>query len=191
MDTRHRSLEFNEKANIITQIIEIAINDIKICMDKIKEDQGNEQFWRRTYIRTIFSLFEGIIHILRQITIEPCYKGEEIGLSHYEISALKGETYKISGAGKVVLKDYYYNISKGIMLINRCLRKRNIITKKIDPHGLEWEKFNHAIRIRNRITHPKIEGDLYVTEEEFEEFKSVANWFIKLINEYLVGLTQK
>ena len=191
METKQRSNEFNKKANILAQIIEIAINDIKICMDRIKEEQENEQFWRRTYIRTLFSLFEGIIHMLRQIATEPCYEGEETGLTQYEISALKGETYKISGRGKIMTKAYYYNISKGIMLINRCLRKRKIITKKIDPHGKEWERFNHAIRIRNRITHPKKESDLFITEAEFDEFKSVAKWFIKLINAYLLGITQK
>lgn len=190
METRHRSIEFNTKANILAQIIEIAIEDIKICMDHIHEDQENEQFWRRTYIRTIFSLFEGIIHMLRQIAIEPCYVGEETGLSHYEISALKGETYKISGRGKIMPKAYYYNISKGIMLINRSLRKRRIITEEIDPHGEAWEAFNHAVRTRNRITHPKKESDLLITEAEFEEFQSVTKWFIQLINTYLLGITQ-
>lgn len=191
MNQKERSKEFIQKVNIITQIIEIAINDISLCADKIKEDEVNEQFWRRTYIRTLFSLFEGIIHMLRQLAIEPLYEGEEIGLSHYEICALKGEAYKISGNGKVVLKSYYTTISKGIMLINRCLRKRNIIKEKIDPYGQAWEDFNHAIRIRNRITHPKVEDDLRITEEEFESFQSVTKWFIKLINEYLLGITLK
>ena len=40
-----------------------------------------------------------------------------------------------------------------------------------------WVALLRAVKVRNRVTHPKCSRDLEVTDEEFQLLKQGASWF--------------
>ena len=48
---------------------------------------------------------------------------------------------------------------------------------ELDVGGRGWEAFQGAVRIRNRIMHPKHVSDLEITDEELGHVHRAAAWY--------------
>lgn len=134
-------------------------------------------FHRRTYIRNVFSGIEGCIWLMKQT----CLKAKApdgkriIGLADYLILAEVEYDVKDNGTIKTQSRSIKlaHNLRYTINMVNR------LIGTKIDlgVGTASWEDFQKAIKVRNRITHPKTAGDITVSDKEIELCKRVSSWF--------------
>ncbi|HFQ94508.1 MAG TPA: hypothetical protein ENK32_10890 [Anaerolineae bacterium] len=136
------------------------------------------QAWRRSSYRAVFSWIEGVVYQMKQIALQTQGGYYQASFSRAEIAFLREESYYLDEKGKVKVR--YNNFAK----INRNLRFAylkfvegfGLLTKlEVDRQG--WEKFLEAIKIRNRLTHPKCVDDLVVTDENMEVLIETINWF--------------
>jgi hypothetical protein len=59
-----------------------------------------------------------------------------------------------------------------------CGMSDEAITK--DIFGVDgWETFRKAMKVRDRLAHPKDPGALLVTDEELNQCKESVNWFVR------------
>jgi len=136
---------------------------------------------RLSYVRSVFAMIEGTIHCVKELEFAEAYKHGKASIP--EFVALKERIVEIKNNGNIRESDKFVPTVNNLRFMSRMFRK--IFGKEL---GLEigttsWENFKNAVKIRNRITHPKGWGDIDLTEEELETIKSVNVWFNSIIEQ--------
>jgi hypothetical protein len=54
------------------------------------------------------------------------------------------------------------------------------VPNPLTPSGPDWHAFREAVRVRNRITHPKSAADCRVSEADRDLVRSVHHWYQEL-----------
>jgi len=157
------------------ELFTILNNDVKTANNAAKL-QPADQYLRRTVIRTTFAMIEGLLNILNQAVLD-YYKGGFAQLTPDEIEDLTEEKRKKNGE----LTANFMRTSKKITFsFNLFAQKIGGFSYSIDTTTNEWTQFEKAIRIRNRITHPRNLEDMILNEEEMSSILDVAKWFVTL-----------
>lgn len=144
--------------------------------DRLTEIGLSEQFGRRMYIRAMFAMVEGTVYRMKQICFSEEY-GSYSSFTPAESALLREETYDLDDRGKVVIKQSFLLLVKNIKFAFEAFHKYfgSANNLKIDDAG--WESFLKAVKIRNRLTHPKTAIDLNVSDAEFETVRRASDWF--------------
>lgn len=143
----------------------------------------DNQFQRRTHLRTLFAGIEGALFARRTLISE---------LLKYD--ATEGyDAHRLSHADRMLLDEIEYDLED-----NGAVRTRNrnfqpflkysrftldVYFKyfrrpnPVDYAGTGWQAFRNAHEVRNRITHPKRISDLTISDEELHDIRSAAAWF--------------
>lgn len=88
-------------------------------------------------------------------------------------------SYAVSGKGEIVEQARYISLTAMVRLVT------NVAISfcpelDVDFGNVGWEKLKLAIDARNRVTHPKAEADLAVSDAEIEAAKTGFFWFLDL-----------
>lgn len=154
--------------------------DFDAALAIIKE-QDDSQFARRTLVRTLFAFVEGLNNQLASVAA-----ASEVGLSGGELAALREETYEVNDKGEVVIRSARISLKRRIRLVLRCFPRIHGASFQPDFGGQGgWESLHEAIRVRDRLTHPKAGADLHVSESDI--IKHVAGAF-RWYKSTIVGL---
>ena len=166
--------------------------DILILQEELKQDSSeianllkanpSSQLLRRTYVRTIFAEFEANIFFLKKILIY-CNHSNLISLKSDENYIINEEKYYLNDNGKIktsinilrTLPNIKFTIS---IFDNKFNSTENAV--KID-----WNKFEKALKIRNRIVHPKLLDDFIIKETEMNVLVENYNSFYKTVSNLL------
>src|SRR5262245_42052915 len=164
-------------------LYETLMADVNSCWDRVNDEPS--EFYRRTAVRSTFAFIEGVTFALKQVVLE--WLRDNWGMSPWRF--LKPEEM-----GRLVLlaeKDYRLNDKGGIEIRSARLDLPgnllftfntffDVINKKkspIDTSGPGWSEFKEAIKIRNRLTHPKVQADVSISPEEVLLVHRVFQWF--------------
>ena len=149
--------------------------ETKRILEKIKSDFM--QFRRRNFVKTVFSSIEGILFAMKRILLNHSER-----LTDEEI--IKLQEYRVVGSNENRLKkkSIYLKSEENIKFVIKTYEK--CITRKIvtNLNSDDWERYTKSISIRNRITHPKISGDLFISTEEVNMVKQAHDWFFSVFN---------
>lgn len=137
-------------------------------------------FADRTLVRTFFSLVEGLTFQLRQVTLstlEP-HHGR---LTTAELSLLREERYFLNKKGETESGENYQRVLPNLLFTIRCYPKNHgaSFTPDISHHG--WHAMQHAVAVRNQITHPKSVADLTLTAQDLQHLVDASKWWTKTI----------
>jgi len=137
------------------------------------------QFSRRTYLRTFFAQVEATSYALRRLLV-----AQEIlhttPLEPLERSALLEEGYDVTDDGDVrVRHDRFISPDRSLRLLFRLSAKCFALTYALPVDGPGWKAFRSALRIRNRITHPRSAKDYVVTDDEITDLQTAHTWFME------------
>ncbi len=158
----------------------ILVQDVISSFERhdIEPTQSN----KRDLIRTIFAAIEGLSWTYREDvrstanTIDP--------LSPLMELAFTETSYFVSEKGFVQEQTRFISMPAMIRLASRVAEQ--ICPKlKIDFGVAGWTDLQLAIKVRNRITHPKNISDLQVSNGDIEISNSALLWFLKLTNDVL------
>lgn len=157
------------------------LEDVKSSYDLILSNDN--QGWRRAYVRAVFASIEGSIFLVKQVIFSHV-ELESIDLSSAERAFLLEETYQLDDQGNVSIKPHY-----GIRLTQNIRFVWNLTTRVfgnneiLNVAGSEWNSLQEAIKVRNRITHPKSSTDLLMSDEDLKHTVVAFEWIKSIIDE--------
>lgn len=144
-------------------LAKVLAEDVIRAKQKMDEDPSDSH--RREFVRTTYSAIEAQSWQLKMYLIEHVMNKKTASI--HEISALKEESYSINDKGEIYIQPRGYSLKTGLRLVFSIL-KRQGIPVQVDLGSSDWKNIDLAVKIRNRVIHPKRMADISVSEEEAE-----------------------
>jgi len=153
--------------------------DVSLCEHGIQQGQAS---WRRLYVRSTFASVEGLAFFLKQHTLNTrvvaCYDSFQDGnpdLPLRDLCILMGESYDLKENGQPKTRNAKLRTIPNLLFA---------LTSFAESVGSQWEmdkgeglaSMKRAIKIRDRLTHPKDLDALTITDEEIETVKTAFTW---------------
>ncbi len=159
--------------------------------ENILEKEDN-QFTRRAYIRSLFSMIEGAVWVLKQtVLLAPTSNGNIKKFTAVEYALLSDKTYELKSNGEPKVQTKYLKLPENFRFTFKILGKYFRINLNIGVGTVAWENFLQIQKVRNRITHPKTPTDFEVSDKEIDITKEVCSWFNELIFGFFNSLVTK
>ena len=168
-------------------------------IDAIERHGGaGSQSSKRDLIRTGFAAIEGVAWIFREHIVDAARTTSN--LDPAEEVALSEISYQVTEQGKITGQTKYLSLIATIRLTARIAEKLSPDVK-IDFSESGWVGLQQAIKVRNRITHPKSRFDLVLSDEEVRTSVGALFWLLEevervmaaanvAIKEYLVKFSE-
>jgi len=141
---------------------------------------------RRAYVKAVFSFIDGNTYRLNQLWLD-CHQAGVFALTKLQINKLHGYKFGENGR-KLPLKS---SILDSVKLSFSVPSKARGIDNPLNTIGNEWCIFKEAVRIRNRLTHPKSVNDLEVSLDEIKIIESACDFYrqsTRALMQSLVGI---
>lgn len=158
------------------------------CIDEGERDllgnvDADYEFFARQLIRAAFAYIEAVTFSLKVHSAGQCLE-RGFDISPEERYFATDIEFDLNDKGEVVEKAARISLAKNVRFAIMLMERVWQLQKKFDP-SVEWRScFKKAIRIRDRLTHPKLPGDLDISPDElltvikakrgFEEYLSQA-----------------
>jgi phage anti-repressor protein len=142
----------------------------------ISKNERSKQQARRIYARSVFSYIEGIVFQLKQLALAQGKK-DGVEFSVAERLLIDGEKFSVKNNGEVDSKIETIELLANIRLAEKLFVKGYSSSYKADYSDVGWGKLKTAKRIRNRLTHPKCNNDLNISDEDFGILTDADKWF--------------
>jgi hypothetical protein len=144
---------------------------------------NDDSYSRRNYIRVLFACINLGIYLLKR-TVLVAASSKSDPLTFAELVLLREQTFSLEKNGEVRMRNKFLGLAENLRFTTRCVEKGFGISLTFDSGGKGWDAFKRAIKIRDRITHPKTYQDLDVTDEEIELAKRVGTWFSEFLTDW-------
>lgn len=134
-------------------------------------EAGDDQYRRRTLVRTIFAAIEGSTYVLKQAVLEHAVLHPHL-YSPGDFAILREESYELREKGRVHTKfKQLPPIENFRFTLRLWLRMHNLNADAPDAQRFKnaWATFERMKEMRNRITHPKDLNALTISDEEVKE----------------------
>lgn len=140
---------------------------------------------RRNLVRATLVAVEGLVWEARQQLRTIARDIDE--LTPLADLALQEQSYQVSANGELIETVKYVPITASIRLV---VAQAKLLSPKadIDFSNDGWQNLQHAIAIRNRLTHPKCLHDLDVTRTEIAVINTSFEWLLAEITILLENL---
>jgi len=125
----------------------------------------------------LISHVESVLFELRSWVLEYADSNPE-EFSQAELVLLAEKTYDISDKGEAEERPYLGQIGKNLKFAFRCFAKAFDLKFKPDYGGDGWQAFRQAVKIRNRITHPKTPASMAIKDDELAAMYKALCWFL-------------
>lgn len=163
-------------------------SDVKRCLQKLQEEKlslEDEQFWGRTLTRSVFAMIEAIIYLMKQTALAIYYSEDTVKFSPAELCLITEKDYGLHHNGKVSPRNAKLTLRENICFAFRIFARAHSsnFQLKIGDESQEWENFQRAIQIRDRITHPKRLEHVTLSSEEITCIQKACIWFLKNFTE--------
>lgn len=159
------------------------LEDVKQALDLVEHDPS--QFNRRNFVRTVFAAIEGTNYDLRRRALNYTHRQ----YSQEEIALLREESYTLNSKGEPSAKKLFLPLQDTLRFTFRVYFRKSPSFEKLDFSGPGWTSFLESIKIRHRLTHPKSDASLDVSDSELAAVKSAYVWFIKTIMLQLLDIS--
>ena len=165
----------------LLEYLQMFAEDVMDSLRRIKDE--DTQINRRNYVRALFAFVEGFTNhvkeILREITDEPEFSpivtfGEKVLLDDVH--------FELDNKGMVASKTRYQPTAANFLFVYKISSRFVNPEYVIDTSNSKWSSFLGAIKIRNRLTHPKTIKDMVVTDNDFEVLGEAEEWFREISN---------
>jgi hypothetical protein len=168
----------------LSKMLSTLMNDVARCYGGLKavENSGtteDQYFWRRVLTRAVFSAIEGSCELFRrQAFVAELNKVARHRFMHLpSLSVLSGKTFYVTNGGEIRIQDLRIRFLDHVLLsLKRYAEAQGVSyrTKK----GDQWCRIQKAVRVRDRITHPKNLAALAISSEEIGDIEFSLKWFL-------------
>ena len=175
-----------------------AVNELKAIYPVLFDDLmradalfagAPSDFANRNRVRAYFAYVEGLAYVLRQVTLVSL---DGLGvLTETELDQLQDQKRKINSTGKVTIFPAYMQMGDSLRFTLRCYPKGHGINDYEPALGAGWGSMAAAIKIRNRVTHPKSVADLTITPAEVACVDAARQWWHDSVRAMLAACQQE
>lgn len=123
------------------------------------------EYHARQLVRAIFAYIEGVTFSVKAWSAWKCLIGG-VGITPEERYLAVDTEYELNDRGEVVEAVAKISLARNVRFAIALNRKAHGVSVPFDASVAWWAYFKDAIRIRDRLTHPKLPGDLDVSGEE-------------------------
>lgn len=121
----------------------------------------------RIYLRTVFPLFEGSAHGMKQMAMAIDEFNQSLGnqnlFTDEELKDLMNDNLAIAENMKCALRCYAQAMGKNL---------------DIDfSKSKEWQLYHECVKLRKQLVHPKTKESLEFTTKQLDAFIKTVNWF--------------
>lgn len=172
-----------EQKKTLKQILELLpelVRDVSDCEESLAEDK---QYLRRSYVRSLFAMIEGTIHCVKELEFGELYTRKKACIP--TLVALKEEMFDIDEKGKIKKNTKFVMSANNLRFMVNTFERLYGKDLDLGIGTLRWTSFKRAIKIRNRITHPKEPGDLNISGKELAIAKNVNEWFNGIVKDII------
>ena len=137
--------------------------------------QNPTEFHKRTLVRTCFALIEGLAYQLRHVTLATLQDTDF--LSEGELAVLKETMHRLNQSGDIEDRDNFQTTLPMMLFTLRVYAKNHgaCFEPKTSDNG--WSCLKKAVKIRDRLMHPKSLQDLSITDDEGAIFSAGVSWW--------------
>lgn len=164
--------------------IQTFLNDLDNSVSQYKFDPKSG-FFRRTFIKSLFSCFEGTIWVLKKLCLYIDSVQNLKNLTFGEKCMLEDTNYDLKDNGEVKGTQKFLKIEDNLRFAIKVLNKVIDAEVEIDTNSKTWNDLKYAIQIRNRIMHPKWQSDLSICDEEMTRVLNVYNWLVVFLDKII------
>ena len=158
----------------LKELADVLIADTMGCAELLEADRGS-QVLRRAFVRAVFASIEGFVYLLKQRALES--HNRQIRFSRSELSLLKEEAFSLSG-GKVQVTKAKLRLSDNVKFAFRLMAQSGFSSYPLDTESVGWNQFIEAVKVRDRLMHPKVPSDFTVTDLELAQTEAASLWFL-------------
>ncbi len=141
---------------------------------KCRDDQG---VMLRSYVRAVFAFFEGYLYAFKQISLRLSVDPEGIKLSPEEIIALKEIDVSVDDKGNIKERPKYNSAKNSVLFSIASIAKQHEAEFTLNTGGQGWDFYQKALKVRDRLMHPKSHEDLEISEDELTHVTVAYDWF--------------
>jgi hypothetical protein len=159
------------------------VEELKRLKELLEDNKFNDSFYRRLFLKSIYSAIESYLHICKKIIIFIiAYESNSMSLDWSELMILKEKKPYLDNKGKVKLKNEFQSFEANLRFtLNAAL---NVFKSNPADYGDKgFQKLILISKKRNDITHPKDFQDFVIKKEEFTDLLAAFGWFVNLQNE--------
>lgn len=164
--------------DLLPELFRSLANDVIIAEGELEKDEFDEnerQFRRRSYIRTVFALVEGVTFVMKQFALS-VHEGGTIIFSPAELALLREEQYDLE-KGRPRTQQKHLRVADNLRFAFDVFARAFQTTYTLDVNIHQWSWFLDSVKLRNRIMHPKALKDLIISDEEMMQIQEVAAWY--------------
>jgi hypothetical protein len=177
------SVELDKAFQEMEAIVRELGGDIRLCRNMLEQD--DTPFWRRTYVRALFAAIEGINYRMKYLAIN-LSDSNQITFTVAEKAALLEESYDIDDKGNAVIMKGKLRTANNLLFSFKSLAQAFGVSYEVVRSSTEWNYFKEAVKIRDRITHPKCMDDLTISDKEVDIIGETTRWYITSIKQILM-----
>jgi hypothetical protein len=145
---------------------------------------------RRIYVRSVFATIEAWIYAIKQMALRWHPDPKCPTISEAERAFAQEHEYRLTVSGDVETRRAKISLEANLRFGFKLLGKAGYVPSELDVSGPEWQSFKRAIKIRDRITHPKSVDDLNISDEDYKDVSAGFGWvlisYTKLFTEVLL-----
>lgn len=155
-----------------------------VTMSRKMVKKSTKPFWRRTLVRSLFACIEGINHRMKFVAMGMA-EVNSVKLSRAEHALLREEAYNLNDNGDAISSKSKLKTADNLLFTLRTTARASKSSYTIDKASENWYSFKEALKIRDRITHPKTSGDLVISDSELKAIQKTLNWYITSVKDVL------
>ena len=139
---------------------------------------------RRVYVRAVFSFVEAIVEQHKRLLLDLASNGY-VTLNPAVREALAEQVYVIDDNGSVSTREQYVQLRRKLRAVYRAAGEAfgTALVGHYDGQG--WQAFDTALKVRDRITHPKSYADCDISGDDLVTVDAAEAWFRKVNSEFV------
>ena len=142
------------------------------------------EFHARQLIRAAFAYIEGLTFSVKCKAASKCLD-EGIEITPQESYVAVEVDYDLDDKGEVVERPAQIKLTRNIRFAFALTERANKLMPQFDPSGEWWSCLREAIKVRNRLMHPRMPGDLNVTPDELIKTIKAKSGFEEVLHNYI------
>jgi hypothetical protein len=182
-DLYDRLEELQEVIHVLTRDVEQLrplLGDRSIAAAVSPEEEAN----RRFYVRAIFALIEALVEQHKQLLLDLDESGK-VSLNRDVRQALSERVSTFAENGTVSQREQYLRLQTKIRAICQTAGEAFGQRLHVSFGDQGWTLFREAVKMRDRITHPKSSQDCHVDEDNLKVVDQAHDWFRDLHNKFI------
>lgn len=143
-----------------------------------------EEMSRRLYVRAVFALIEALVEQHKRLLLH-LTSTNIIALPAGTAEALSERAFLVNDNGAVAEREQFLNLARKLRAVYRAAGEGFGEVLPNDFGGQGWASFREAIRVRDRLTHPRTFQDCHVDEDDLLQVDQAEAWYRLLNTEFV------